>query len=305
MPPLLRWIAITIRTPLIVAILVIIFIIALIVLTAFVFRQKSRQVKTLIHRVDEQNAIIESSKKQEPSVSTVQEAYLQFTYNISHEVSNPLQSIQINLENMADCSPEETGRWNQYYKIIKQEIKRLFTLTENLRLLSRLESIIEPVKREPINLKSVIEDVIMAQAERALARNITLNYQGPKRPAKVLGNREHLYQVILNLVDNSIKYSKDSGGKIDIRLDEESNLMHVLVIDDGIGIPEEDLPLVFDTAYRSPNKSSIHRTGSGLGLAIVKRIVDQHEGQVRIESVLGEETILTINLPVYNPTDQQ
>lgn len=302
MPPINSWMVITLKTPFLLAIFTVLIIIGLVAFTIFTVRRKSRQIKTLTRRVDEQNAEIELNKRQEISLSSIQQAYLQFTHNISHEVSNPLQSVQINLENMEDCSPEETGRRKQYYEIIRQEIKRLFTLTENLRLLSHLEHTGESVNREPVNLKSVIEDVIMAQAERASKKNINLKYQGPNRPARVLGNREYLYQLFINLVDNSIKYSKDSGGEIVIKLAEESDSMLITVSDNGIGIPQEDLPYVFDTAYRSPNKGSVSRTGSGLGLAIVKRIVGQHEGQVGIDSVLGEGTVLTINLPIYNPS---
>jgi len=305
MPPLDTWMVLTLRFPLIGTIALLVLFILLIVFTTRWFRRKFGQIKVLTLRVEELNTEIESSKVQIPDTSSIQEAYLQFTYNISHEVSNPLQSVQTNLENMADCSPEETGRWKQYYTIIKQEIKRLFTLTENLRLLSQLERVGEPVKREPVNLKGVIEDVIMAQSERALTKNINLKYQGPNRPAKVLGNRDHLFQLIINLVDNSIKYSKDSGGKIDIVLSEENDSIHVMVTDDGIGIPEEDLPFVFDTTYRSPSAGSVRRTGSGLGLAIVKRIVGQHEGNIRVNSVFGEGTTMMVDLPIYNPASQE
>ncbi len=101
---------ITIGTP--IAILLIIFFITLVTFAFIAFRQKSRQVKTLAHRVEELNAEIESSKRQEHHKASIQEAYLQFIYNLSHEVSNPLQSVQTNLENMADCSPEESAVGN-------------------------------------------------------------------------------------------------------------------------------------------------------------------------------------------------
>jgi signal transduction histidine kinase len=202
---------------------------------------------------------------------------------------------------MADCSPDEIGRWKQYYVIIQHEMKRLATLTENLRLLSQLESTTRPIQREPVNLRSVIENVIMAQSERAEAKNIKLKYQGPNRPAKVLGNREHLYEVIINLVDNSIKYAKDTGGIIDIILNEDSNFTYVTITDNGPGIPEADIPFIFDTAYRSSGNLTIHRKGSGLGLAIVKRIVGQHGGKIRVNSVVGKGTTITIDLPLYNP----
>ena len=281
--------------PLLIAVLA-----ALTIFVSIAFQQKSRQAQALAHRVEELSSEIESLKRH-ASITSVQEAYLQFIYNLSHEISNPLQSVQTNLENMADCSPEEVGRWRQYYMIIRHEMKRLSTLTENLRLLSHLESSTNPVKREPVNLKSVIEDVIMAQAEWAETKNIKLSYRGPNRPARVLGNRDLLYEVIHNLVDNSIKYAKDAGGEIVIILNEDDNFMHVMVTDNGLGIPEADIPFILDTAYRSSNKLTVHRKGSGLGLAIVKRIVDQHAGKIRAESVLGTGTTIAIDLPLYNP----
>ena len=299
MPPLDSSMVLTIKTP--IAILLIVMLLIMIVFILLGFLEGLLQVKTLTARVEELNTELESSKNQQQHGFSIQETYLQFIYNISHEVSNPLQSVQTNLENMADCSPAEIGRWKQYHTIIKHEMKRLFTLTENLRLLSQLESITKPVRRESVNLKSIIEDVIMAQAERASTRNINLNYQGPNRPAKVLGNRGLLHEVIVNFVDNSIKYAKASGGQIIITLNEEGDSLHVIVTDEGIGIPEEDLPFVFDTAYRSPNTLSGRVTGSGLGLAIVKRIVGQHEGEVSVNSEFGEGTTITIQLPIYNP----
>ena len=106
----------------------------------------------------------------------------------------------------------------------------------------------------------------------------------------------------MNLVDNSIKYAKDSGGEISIVLTEDGNYLNVTVKDSGLGIPEEDLAHIFETAYRSSNKLTVRRKGSGLGLAIVKRIAEQHEGTVEAESVLEEGTAITINLPLYQPS---
>lgn len=284
-----------------IAILVSLIIILLIAFIWIMFQQKSHQVKVLASRVDELNNEIASSNHQESQIIFIQDAYLHFIYNLSHEVSNPLQSVQTNLENMADCSPDEVGRWKQYYAIIKQEMKRLFTLTENLRLLSQLESNTRDIKREPVNMRSVIENVMMTQAERALAKSINLRYQGPNRPAKILGNRDHLHEVIINLVDNGIKYSKDTGGEIVIMLIENNELLRVMVTDNGIGIQGEDMPYIFDTAYRSSNKLMAHHVGSGLGLAIVKRIVNQHEGELSVDSIVGEGTTITVDLPLYNP----
>lgn len=279
---------ITIHVTLIVAILILLAVVLGIGVWIWMARKRKRRL---------------DSQKRE--IMPIEESYLQFIYNVSHEVSNPLQSVQTNLENMAECSPEEIGRWNQYYKIINQEIKRLFTLTENLRMLSRLESLEKQIKREPVNLKSVVEDVIMAQGDRAATEKIALEYRGPTRPAKVLGDRGHLYQMVINLVDNGIKYSKEIGGKVIISINENKDFTQITVADDGIGIPREDLPFIFDTAYRSPSKHSIRKAGSGLGLAIVKRIVEQHGGKIGVKSVLGEGTTVMVELPQYAPVDER
>jgi signal transduction histidine kinase len=195
----------------------------------------------------------------------------------------------------------QAGRWRQYHAIIATEVQRLTRLTENLRLLSHLETKDAPLVREPVNLKGVIEDVIMAQYETAEARRVRLRYVGPERPARVLGDRDRLRQVLLNLVDNGIKYSKPDGGEVIISIQEEHNRLCVRVSDAGIGIAEEDLPHIFGTAYRAPDARTLRRAGSGLGLAIVKRIVEQHGGALRVQSRLDEGTTMSFDLPMYVP----
>lgn len=301
MPPLDSLIRIT--APWIVFVLIIILVISTIVFASFFIFRQYKQNKVLISKTKELSDRLVADPN-DPAISetaSTKDAYLQFIYNISHEVANPLQSIQINLENMASSTPEEVGRWRQSYAIVSNELKRLFALTENLRLLSRLESSEKAIKREPVNLKGVIEDVIMAEADRASDKSIQLVYRGPERPARVLGNRDQLRQVVSNLVDNSIKYVKDGGGEVVISLQEEKDDILVRVSDEGLGIMEEDIPYVFDTAYRSPTARSVKRTGSGLWLAIAKRVVEQHGGMIKVQSKLGEGTTVSFNVPLYKP----
>ena len=124
------------------------------------------------------------------------------------------------------------------------------------------------------------------------------------RPVRILGNRDRLQQVLFNLVDNSIKFS-DDGGTITIGLEQDGELVRVRVSDEGIGISKADLPRVFDLAYRSPIAWSYRHKGSGLGLAIAKRIVEEHHGQIHIESWPGEGTIVTVELPAAALEDKQ
>jgi len=137
--------------------------------------------------------------------------------------------------------------------------------------------------------------------EGAEEQGVRILYYGPERPAHVLGDRDHLTEALMNLVDNGIKYSKPGGGEVTISLNESSGRTHIHVADNGLGIPAELLPGIFETAYRAPDPRTRQRKGSGLGLAIVKGIVERHGGQVRVESALGEGTTFSFDLPIYRP----
>jgi signal transduction histidine kinase len=299
MPPGNSWLLITLQAPFWAAILIGLVLILAIGLAGIRYWRLSRRQEKLLEELRESRA--KQSVPAAPSITSSQDAYIQFIHNISHEVSNPLQSIQTNLDNMAGCTPQETVRWQQYLAIITTEIRRLRDLTENLRMLSRLETPDVPVKREPVNIKGVIEAVMMAQVEVAEAKRVRLVYNGPERPARVLGDRDHLYRVLNNLVDNSVKYARPEGGEVIIAVQEADGRMAVRVSDDGIGIPPEDLPYVFEMAYRMPHSGNLRKAGSGLGLAIVKRIVEQHGGVIQIESQPGQGTSIVFDLPLYLP----
>jgi signal transduction histidine kinase len=303
MPAVDSWLEITIRSPFYLVLILLLLLCGLLFGVIFVFRRYRNRVNELKSEEEELlNQLADYEEELSNKNSSTGEAYLQFIYNISHEVSNPLQSIQTNLENMAKCSPDEVGRWQQSMLIIEAEIRRLAVLTKNLRLLSRLETSESRIKRESVNMKAVIENVIMAQTDIAEKADVHLRYEGPERPARVFGNRSHLHQVMMNLVDNGIKYSRKEDGEVIINLQEAQDHLCVRVIDNGIGIPETDLPYIFDTAYQVPTTHSLRQVGSGLGLAIVKRIVEQHGGEISVHSTQGQGTSFIFDLPFYTPS---
>jgi two-component system phosphate regulon sensor histidine kinase PhoR len=302
MPSPDSWVVLTVQIPFLAIPFIIVVIIGAIGGGVLLYRRRQSRNHPDPSELERLRSNLAETEEQKKQWVADQEAYRHFLYNISHEVSNPLQSIQTNLDNMAECTPDETGRWQQYHNIITTEIRRVKDLTENLRTLSKLETTGSQVRREPVNIKGVIESVIMAQAEFAEDKGIRLLYNGPNRPARVFGNRDHLRQVLMNLVDNSIKYSRDGGGEVIIAVKDEQDKLSVRVIDNGIGIPEEDLPYIFDTAYRATDTLSIKRAGTGLGLAIAKRIVEQHGGEIQVRSQVGGGTTVSFDLPLYIPS---
>jgi signal transduction histidine kinase len=297
-----EWLVITIRGPFLVFVFLGLLLAGLISFGIVFYKRWKKNFELQKEENHQLLVDLNSLREQENNYSQNQELYQNFIYNISHEVSNPLQSIQTNLDNLINCSDEEVGRKTQYHQIVAVELRRLSEMTANLRLLSRLETRSAAVKREPVNIRGVIENTIMNLCERAEEQGIKLSYLGPDRPARVLGDRDQLKRVFLNLVDNAIKYSDNSGGSVVIQVLEEQNFLQVRVIDEGIGIPEEDLPYIFQTAYRVPTPKTIRKSGTGLGLAIVKKIIEQHGGEISVNSKVSEGTSISFTLPLYIPS---
>lgn len=292
---------ITIFVPALVIPVIALLLIGLIGAADLVVRRQRVHQKRLANELRSAEARLAGQADGARDANPAADAYRNFIRDISHEISNPLQSVQTNLDNMALCTPEESGRWRQYHAAIAGEVRRLSRLTNQLRLLALLETPNAPLVREPVNMKAVSEDVIMALAEEGEQRRVRLSYVGPERPARVLGNRDQLRQVLLNLADNSIKYAKPGGGAVMFNVQEQGARLQMRVADDGVGIPSEALEHVGDDVYRVPDPASFQRKGSGLGLAIAKGIVTQHGGELRIQSQPGEGTTVFFDLPIYDP----
>lgn len=236
---------------------------------------------------------------QEKLSASTRECYSNFIHNISHDMRTPLQSIQTTLDNMVKSGPTGNKHWRQHHAIVASEIQWFFDLIGKLSQLSHLETPESPLVRESVNLKGVIEYAIMTLGESAEEQGIEVSYEGPERLPRVFGDRHGLRQVFMNLVQNGIKYAKPEGGDVVVRVERGDVQLHIQIMDNGIGIAPEVLPLIFDTAYRAPDVRNFRRKGSGLGLAITKRIVEQHDGTVQVQSTLGEGTTFSFDLPLY------
>ncbi len=225
-----------------------------------------------------------------------EQAYLDFMRFISHEASNPLQSILGGLANLRQVVGEGDPS-GVYIDQIEAEAQRLSRLTTDLRMLAQLENPGLHIKLQPVQMRAVIANVIMAQSDRAADLGIELTYHGPDRPPKVLANRDWITRVVENLVDNGLKYTRGNSREIIISITPKEESIQVSVSDDGAGISTDMLPYIFDQAYRVPDARNQQQPGSGLGLPIVKRIIELHSGTIQVSSKFGQGTIVTFVLP--------
>ena len=216
-----------------------------------------------------------------------------FVANVSHELRTPLASIRAMAETLQDGAVHDDEVAERFVNIIVGEVERLTRILEDLLVLSRAESKLP--ERNVFPLNSLIQEVaerFQTQAEKAVVRVTTT------LPETLMANanRDQIEQVLINLLDNAIKYTP-SGGKVEIRAEATGDLLTVHLSDTGIGIMSQDLPRVFERFYRVDKARSRQSGGTGLGLSIVKHIVETHSGSVTVHSEYGRGTTFTFTLP--------
>jgi signal transduction histidine kinase len=150
--------------------------------------------------------------------------------------------------------------------------------------------------RRPVNLKNLIEEVIKEVQPLAGSHSVKLR-PGPVEPAQVQGDPDHLRRLLLNLVDNGIKYTQ-AGGSVEISLRTDGKWAILQVSDTGIGIAREDQEKIFRRFYRTAAARAQGESGAGLGLAIAQSIVEAHGGRIQVESTVGKGSLFTIFLPL-------
>lgn len=222
----------------------------------------------------------------------------EFIANVSHELRTPLTSIKGFLETLLDGALEDRDTAVRFLGIINAETERMTRLIGDLFSLSEIESGKVLPARDEIMMARLVEKVFAIFSNTAGERQIELVSRISGIFPVISGDEDMLTRVLINLVDNAMKYSPDrsritvSGG-----LAGESQIF-ISVADQGIGIPEESLPRIFERLYRVDRARSRELGGSGLGLAIVKHIVDAHHGRIEVYSRVGQGSKFTVYLPV-------
>jgi two-component system, OmpR family, phosphate regulon sensor histidine kinase PhoR len=215
----------------------------------------------------------------------------EFMTNIAHEIKTPLTAIT-GLIDVIDEVSEEQRR--HYLSVIKRNTDRLVEIVRDVSELSMLEEKNLPVAFENVNVKETLQAAILLFEKESEKKGITITTEIKGTPT-ISGNAAKLEQMFINLLDNAVKYSP--RGEISISLAPQGDSVVFSIKDTGIGIPEQDLPRVFERFYRAEKSRSRELGGTGLGLAIVKYIVLLHNGKINIESEEGKGTKVTVQLP--------
>lgn len=220
-----------------------------------------------------------------------------FVSMVAHEIKSPLGSILLQLDVILDgLAGDLTEKQIDMLTKVTTRIRGLTRLSSELLDLSKIESGLINQERQALELGELIRSQVSFYREKADAKSIHLSMEKPKQKIHIMGNLTNIEEVISNLISNAIRYSPKDG-KIDISLCEKSDCAQIKVSDTGFGIPEKDLPNIFDKFFRSKNKNTRFINGTGLGLAIVKSIIDAHHGTIEVESTVDKGSTFTLLFP--------
>ncbi len=224
----------------------------------------------------------------------LQDARRNFVANVSHELRTPLTSIKSYIEALQD-DQTDAGLRETFLRVIEQETNRMVRLTEDLLQLSGLEMGKAPFNERVIPVQQWLFDAVHRFQFQAQSRNVQLTLTCPE-DANVKGDRDWLDRLMDNLLSNALKYTPDNG-RVEVAVTVEPDDVEICVSDNGIGIPAEDLPHVFERFYRVDKARSRRMGGTGLGLALVREITERHGGTVALSSQVGEGTQVFVRLP--------
>ncbi len=231
------------------------------------------------------------------ALKEVEERQAEFVANASHELGTPLTAIKGFAETLLDGALHDPQLSVKFVTIIQEEAERMHRLVKELMQLARLKTadIRQQVRLEPVDAGKAAEAVISQLYPQWSAKSLDVRLVAAEEPIPVLANPDWLTQVLVNLLDNGIKFTPP-GGKVTISCEREEGKAVIRVADSGLGIPPADLPFIFDRFYRA-DRARVREGGTGLGLSIAKIIVETLGGTIAVKSTVGSGTTFTVTLP--------
>ncbi len=252
--------------------------------------ETGENLQRMFHRLEQEHAELER----------VERIRKDFVINVSHELRTPLASIQGYAETLLDGAIHDPDNNVRFVRIIRQNAERLTGLTADLLTLSRVELGTKKFQFAAYYVNPLLTDQVDVMRPIAARRNITLEIIPAPPTTEVFCDSEAMHQVLTNLLDNAIKYTPD-GGRVTVGANPiGDDMVEIYVQDTGLGIPNEDLPRLFERFYRVDKARSRELGGTGLGLAIVKHLVRSQGGEVRVESEPNVGSRFSFTVPVQD-----
>ena len=218
----------------------------------------------------------------------------EFISSVSHELRTPLTSIRGWVETLRTLDDPEDENYRKGLEIINNETARLYNMVEELLDFSRLQNGRLKMSCRPLDLVAELTDAVLFCEARIRREGLLLSYSEPEEMIPVYADPDRLRQVFINILDNAIKYSAP-GGRITVKIWQGEYKAFIEIIDQGRGIPPEDLENVKTKFYKGSNSVR----GSGIGLALVESIMTALDGTLDLKSTLGRGTVVTLGLPIY------
>ncbi len=221
----------------------------------------------------------------------------QFSQDAAHEIRTPLTIIRGEIEEFLSNENNPRDVSNKLESIL-EEIQYLSSLADKLLLIHKLDTSKIEYNFTLIDLSEIIAEIHKDSQILSARKKISVSLQA-EDGIQLKGNNELIIRLLWNLIDNAVKYTLE-GGKVDIKLQRSDSEAILIISDNGIGIPADDLTKIFDRFYRVDKSRSRNLGGSGLGLSICKWVTDLHKGQILVDSELGKGTTFTVLLPLTN-----
>ena len=261
------------------------------------FSEGEFDIKIPVEGSDEIAELATAFNSMADSLANLEYMRSSFLANVAHDLRTPMTSISGFIDGiLSGAIPQEQQSY--YLGVIGQEIRRLSRLVSNLLDISRMEAGNRKFEKTPFDICETARIILLTFEAKIDAKKLNVEFDAPDDRLYVYSDKDAVYQVLYNLCDNAVKFSKD-GGVYRITIKDVGDKVSVSVFDEGIGISKEDLPNVFDRFYKSDKSRGLDRTGVGLGLYIVKTIMDNLGEQITVDSVQGEYCNFTLTLTKY------